>query len=184
MIYATWGHRSAVSTRAAGSFYGYKMHAAVCTATGLPLAWRIETAKRQESLYLAPLIDTLHARGFKPETVAADTGYDNTRVFAECEQRGVEPVILLRGARKQGALPRPTDEQARRPRASQRSLWNRDGPDAGGSAEVLGPYDSTILDDWPDQPSPCGRQRGDGASPGVDAPDRSTGREHDAAAGG
>lgn len=47
---ASWGHRSAVSTRAAGSFYGFKIHAAVCTATGLPLAWQIETAKRQESL--------------------------------------------------------------------------------------------------------------------------------------
>jgi hypothetical protein len=23
---ASWGHRSAVSTRAAGSFYGYKLH--------------------------------------------------------------------------------------------------------------------------------------------------------------
>src|SRR5213083_745278 len=49
---ASWGHRSAVSTRAAGSFYGYKIHAAVCTRTELPLAWRIETARRQESLYL------------------------------------------------------------------------------------------------------------------------------------
>src|SRR5438552_13150003 len=54
---ASWAHRSAVSTRAAGSFYGYKIHAAVCVRTGLPLAWRIETAKRQESLYVAPLLD-------------------------------------------------------------------------------------------------------------------------------
>jgi hypothetical protein len=53
---ATWGHRSAVSTRAAGSFYGYKLHQAVCVTTGLPLAWRIETAKDSEStLGVAPL---------------------------------------------------------------------------------------------------------------------------------
>ena len=31
---ATWGHRSAVSTRKGGGFYGYKIHMAVCTATG------------------------------------------------------------------------------------------------------------------------------------------------------
>jgi hypothetical protein len=103
---ATWGHRSAVSTRSAGSFYGYKIHAAVCVATGLPLAWRIETGKRQESLYVAPLLDAVRARGFRPETCAMDKGYDNTRVYAECEERGVEPVIPLRGAKKkQPALP-------------------------------------------------------------------------------
>jgi hypothetical protein len=103
---ASWGHRSAVSTRSAGSFYGHKIHAAVCVATGLPLAWRIETAKRQESLYVAPLLDALHARGIHPETCAMDKGYDNTRVYAECEARGCEPVIPLRGAKKnQPALP-------------------------------------------------------------------------------
>src|SRR6266511_371427 len=103
---ASWGHRSAISTRAAGSFYGYKIHAAVCVRTELPLAWRIETAKRNESLFLAPLLDALHARGFTPETVAADKGYDNARVHAECEARGCDPVIPLRGAKKnQPALP-------------------------------------------------------------------------------
>lgn len=35
-----------------------------------------------------------------------DKGYDNNRVYAECEERGVEPVIPLRGAKgKQVALP-------------------------------------------------------------------------------
>jgi len=103
---ASWGHRSAVSTRKGGGFYGFKLHLAVCTVTGLPLAWRVETARRQESLYVAPLIDAMHARGFKPETCAMDKGYDNTRVYTECEERGCEPVIPLRGAKKnQPALP-------------------------------------------------------------------------------
>ena len=31
---ASWGHRSAVSTRKGGGFYGYKVHAAVDTASG------------------------------------------------------------------------------------------------------------------------------------------------------
>jgi Transposase DDE domain len=85
---ASWGHRSAISTRAGGSFYGFKLHAAVCTATGLPLAWQVETARRNDSLYVAPLLDTLHARGYRPETCAADKAYDITRVYAECEARG------------------------------------------------------------------------------------------------
>jgi hypothetical protein len=97
---ASWGHRSAVSTRKGGGFYGYKIHAAVCVRTGLPVAWQIETARRQESNFIAPLIDALHARGITPETCAADKGYDNTRVHAELEERNVEPVIPLRGAKK------------------------------------------------------------------------------------
>jgi Transposase domain (DUF772) len=35
---ASWGHCSAVSTRKGGGFYGYRLHAAVCAATDLPIA--------------------------------------------------------------------------------------------------------------------------------------------------
>jgi hypothetical protein len=70
------------------------------------MAWRIETARRQESLYLAPLLDAAQARGFHPETCIADKGYDNARVYAECEQRGVARVIPIRGAKaNQPVLP-------------------------------------------------------------------------------
>ena len=31
---ATWGHRSSISTRSGGGYYGYKVHAAVCTIPG------------------------------------------------------------------------------------------------------------------------------------------------------
>src|SRR5436190_11085454 len=48
---ASWGHRSAISTRKGGGFYGYKIQAAVCTTTGLPLVWRIETARHHESKF-------------------------------------------------------------------------------------------------------------------------------------
>jgi transposase len=39
---ASWGHRSAVSTRKGGGFYGYKLHMAVCadTAPTLTSHWR------------------------------------------------------------------------------------------------------------------------------------------------
>jgi DDE family transposase len=102
---ASWGHRSALATRAAGSFYGYKLDLAVCTQTGFPLAWQVRTAKRNESLFAAPLLDALCARGFQPETCAMDMGYDHARCYSECKERGVEPVIPLRGARKQTMMP-------------------------------------------------------------------------------
>ena len=54
---ASWGHRSAVSTRKGGGFYGYKLDMAVCTKTDLPLAWNVRTARENESIYALPLID-------------------------------------------------------------------------------------------------------------------------------
>jgi Transposase DDE domain len=112
---ASWGHRSAVSTRAAGSFYGHKIHAAVCTRTRLPLAWRVETAKRNESLYVAPLLDAVKARGFRPETMTADKGYDNNRVYAETLERGCVPIVSLRKGRTipLTAIPYGSDEWKR-----------------------------------------------------------------------
>lgn len=112
---ASWGHRSAVSTRKGGGFYGYKLHLAACTRTGLPLAWQVETARRNESLYVAPLIDALHARGFQVETCAMDKGYDNNRVMAETVERGVVPIVCLRKGRPipLTAIPYGTDEWKR-----------------------------------------------------------------------
>jgi DDE family transposase len=119
---ASWGHRSAVSTRAAGSFYGYKLHLAACSRTGLPLAWRVKTARRNESIYVAPLLDALHARGFHPETVAADKGYDHERVHSECEARGAHPIIPLRGPlSKQIVIPLPGPRDRLRPYISRHS---------------------------------------------------------------
>ena len=46
---ASWGHRSAISTRKGGGFYGYKLHAAVCARTDLPISWIVKTAKTHES---------------------------------------------------------------------------------------------------------------------------------------
>jgi hypothetical protein len=47
-------------------------------------------------LFVAALLDTIRARGFAPATVALDMGYDDNRVYAECEERGYAPVIPLR----------------------------------------------------------------------------------------
>jgi len=88
---ASWGHRSAVSTRRGGGFYGYKLQAAVCTKTGLPVAWEVESARANESTFVASLLDTAKARGFAPETCAMDKAYDSNRVYDECVERGCLP---------------------------------------------------------------------------------------------
>lgn len=93
---ATWGHRSAVSTRKGGGFYGYRLHLAVCAGTGLPVAWQVETAKDHELRYVAPLLDTARRRGMVAETAAFDKGYDNNRVYAACAERHCLPLIPLR----------------------------------------------------------------------------------------
>jgi IS5 family transposase len=93
---ASWGHRSAVSTRKGGGFYGYKLHMAVDTATDLPLAWEIHTAKDAEAIYAISLLDEVTERGFNVHTAALDKGYDAERIYTECEERDVRPIIPLR----------------------------------------------------------------------------------------
>jgi IS5 family transposase len=93
---ASWGHRSAVSTRKGGGFYGYRVHAAVCARTDLPLAWQVSTAGSHESNYVAPLLDTLRDRGFAAETCAMDKGYDLSIAHEACEARDCRPVTPLR----------------------------------------------------------------------------------------
>ena len=93
---ASWGHRSAVSVRKGGGFYGYRLHAAVCSATDLPVAWTVETGKANETPFVASLIDTARRRGAMAATAALDKGYDNNRVYDECMERDCLPVIPLR----------------------------------------------------------------------------------------
>lgn len=93
---ASWGHRSAVSTRKGGGFYGYKLHAAVCASTDLPVAWIVETGSIHDSRRADSLIDAAHSRGFTIETAAMDKGYDMPRVYAECTERGCQPIIPLK----------------------------------------------------------------------------------------
>jgi hypothetical protein len=93
---ASWGHRSAVSTRRGGGFYGFKLQAAVCSATGLPIAWTVETAKANESRFVAPLIDTAKRRGALAATCAMDKAYDIGRVYEECAERDCEAIVPLR----------------------------------------------------------------------------------------
>jgi Transposase DDE domain/Transposase domain (DUF772) len=93
---ASWGHRSAVSTRRGGGFYGYRLHMATCAATDLPVAWSVETAKDNETRFVAPLLDTAKRRGAMAATAAMDKGYDQNRVYDDCAERDCLPLIPLR----------------------------------------------------------------------------------------
>jgi hypothetical protein len=120
---ASWGHRSAVSTRKGGGFYGYKLHAAVCTVTGLPMAWETHTAKDAEVPVVPDLLDALSGNGFAPTTCAMDKGYDATALYDECESRGIRPIVPLRQTLfvKAGKANAPTCEHG---------IWTFAGSDA------------------------------------------------------
>jgi len=93
---ASWGHRSAVSTRKGGGFYGYRLHLATCTKTGLPVAWQVETARDHESQFASALLDIAKRRGAMAATAAMDKGYDNGAVHAEFAERDCLPVVPLK----------------------------------------------------------------------------------------
>jgi transposase, IS5 family len=109
---ASWGHRSAVSSRKGGGYYGFKIHAAVDSKTGLPLAWTIETARDAEQTHAPARLDSLHSRGFRPETCAMDSGYDVGPVYYALEARECHPIVKLRqtGAVKRGDHQPPSCE--------------------------------------------------------------------------
>ena len=120
---ASWGHRSAVSTRRGGGFYGFKIDLAACSRTGLPLAWNVRSARNAEAPAAAPLLDAVRARGFNPETAAMDKGYDVGPVYDACEDRGIRPIIPLRNT--------PTVARGEhRPPTCEHGEWRFAGSDA------------------------------------------------------
>jgi hypothetical protein len=119
---ASWGHRSAVSTRRGGGFYGFKLQMACCTKTGLPVAWSVETAKANESTFVAALIDEAKRRGAMAATCAMDKAYDITRVYGECAERDCEAIVPLRAT---GAVVK----NEHRPPACSHGVWTFAGSD-------------------------------------------------------
>ncbi len=93
---ASWGHRSAVSTRKGGPYYGYKLHAAVDTATDLPIAWTVQTAKDSEHNFPLVLIDKAKDRGFHVQTAIMDKGYDSDSLHFWAMRRDVTPIIAIK----------------------------------------------------------------------------------------
>lgn len=93
---ASWGHRSAISTRKGGGFYGFKLHGAVCARTDLPVAWKVETARTHESSFAEDLLARVREVKVQAETVTMDKGYDTQPVHDACHDAGCLPVIPLK----------------------------------------------------------------------------------------
>ncbi len=89
-------HRSAISTRKGGGYYGYKVHALVDVATELPVAWQVESAHTAESPLVPTLLDMAALRGFTTSVAILDRGYDNAPVYEAFEARDIRPIIPLR----------------------------------------------------------------------------------------
>jgi len=86
---AGWGHRSSISTRKGGAFYGYKLHAAICTKTELPIAWTVKAANESEQDEVGGLLDSVLERGFAAAVAVLDKGYDGQPMYDECESREI-----------------------------------------------------------------------------------------------
>jgi hypothetical protein len=92
---ASWGHRSAVSTRKGGSYFGHKLHVLVDVPAELPLAWEVRTGADNESPIAMKLLDAIIANGFEPRSLALDKGYDSNANHDGCEARGLRPIIAM-----------------------------------------------------------------------------------------
>ena len=150
---ASWGHRSAVSTRKGGGYYGYKVHAAADTLTGLPVAWEVRAASDAETTVALPLIDTARERGFAVKVAIADKGYDNGPFHDGCMERDVCPITPLpntpgvvrgdhhtprRASMASGRSPEPTSSGARRSGAARPASAR---PPRHGSSRPAAPVD-------------------------------------------
>jgi len=59
-----------------GGYYGFKIHAAVDTASGLPVAWQVETARDREIPVVPVLLYRLAERCWTTVHAVLDKGYD------------------------------------------------------------------------------------------------------------
>jgi len=113
---------SANSSAKAAGYYGYKVHAAVCTATDLPLAWTTETAKDAEQTFALGLLDAAKARGFSVRTAIMDKGYDVGPIHDGCIDRGVCPVTSLKESSR-------TERGEHKPPCCRHGVWTFAGAD-------------------------------------------------------
>ena len=79
-----------------GFTLGYKVHAACCVGSELPLAFKVEPCNMNEKRFIKPLLEKLRVHGVCFETVLADAQYDSSKVRNTVREYGAEPVIPYR----------------------------------------------------------------------------------------
>jgi transposase len=83
-----------------GFILGYKVHAACCTSSELPLAFMVAPCNVNEKLFAKPLLEKLKGYGVKFKAVLADAQYNSSKVREEVKRFGAEPVIPYRRSSK------------------------------------------------------------------------------------
>ena len=76
-----------------GFLLGYKIHAACCTSSELPLSFTVASCNMNEKLFTKPLLEKLKKYGVKFKSVLADAQYNSSKVREDVKQFGAEPVI-------------------------------------------------------------------------------------------
>jgi len=79
-----------------GFTLGYKVHAACCTSSELPVAFTVAPCNMNEKRFIKPLLEKLRGHGVCFETVLADAQYDSSKVRNTVREYGAEPVIPYR----------------------------------------------------------------------------------------
>jgi transposase len=83
-----------------GFILGYKVHAACCTGSELPLAFTIAPCNMNEKSFTKPLLEKLKGLGVKFKAILADAQYDSSRVRETVRLFGAETVIPYRRSSK------------------------------------------------------------------------------------
>jgi len=83
-----------------GFILGYKVHAACCTGSELPLAFVVAPCNMNEKLFAKPLLEKLNGLGVNFKAVLADAQYNSAKVRETVEAYGAEPVIPYRRSSK------------------------------------------------------------------------------------
>ena len=83
-----------------GFILGYKVHAACCSNSELPLAFVVAPCNMNEKRFAKPLLEKLKENGVCFETVLADAQYNSSKVREEVKQFGAEPIIPCRRSSK------------------------------------------------------------------------------------
>ena len=119
---ASWGHRSAVSTRKGGGFYGYRLHMAVDAATR-PAAGVVGRDREDERVHDGrPAARQAVCSRIEPETCAMDKGYDTARSTTTCAERDRRP--SFRYARRP-----PSSAGGHKPPSCEHGEWRFAGAD-------------------------------------------------------
>jgi len=79
-----------------GFILGYKVHAACCTSSELPVAFTVAPCNLNEKRFTKPLLKKLKGLGISFKTVLADAQYDSSKVRNTVREYAAEPVIPYR----------------------------------------------------------------------------------------